>query len=443
MSTQDELARTAERLRDALSAAADVMAECDATAVITPVPQRPGRPRRVRVWLIPLAGAACVVAVIAASVLLTTNLARTSSSASQLRTRSASQPANPGFSICEPLPAAGPATALPRFYVTTNVAARQIQLQVRRTSDCAITAVVPLPAGWLLTGGISATANDRTFFAAAFSAKSCPVQAGAGGIPLTPHDTRFFRFAVNDQGRAGRLTVVGPPVAGIVGPIAVSPDGSRIAFNAANTSFVGPGKGCAGGVGSGAAVSVIDLATGKIRTWQTLEMPPAPAGTSVTPGAVSWMANGRTLAVSYVWPTSESGPQLSVAVAALDTTSGGGSLQAHSRVLWSQPQKCVFCVQEALISPDGRSLTATAIQHTAQGYRGALLRIALPSGRYRVLYESPAGTSSLLTFTQDGSGQHVILVSGSQAGWIRAGKLVLLGAPGGALEFFPGITIAW
>ncbi len=155
------------------------------------------------------------------------------------------------------------------------------------------------------------------------------------------------------------------------------------------------------------------------------------------------MANGRTLAVSYVWPTSESGPQLSVAVAALDTTSGGGSLQAHSRVLWSQPKKCVSCVQEALISPDGKSLTATAIQQTAYGDRGALLRIALPSGRSRVLYESPAGTNGLSAFTQDGPGQHVIVVSGSEVGWISAGKLVSLQAPGGALDFFPGITIAW
>jgi hypothetical protein len=436
MITQDELARTAERLRDALTAAADVMAELDAAEAVTPVPQRPGTSRRARAWLIPLAAAACVVAVIAASVLLTRNLARPSSSASQ--------PAYPGSSVCEPLPAAGPGTAVPRFYVTTDVAARQIQLQVRRTSDCAITAVVPLPAGWLLTGGISATAGDRTFFAAAFSAKSCPVQAGAGGISVAAHETRFFRFAVNDQGRAGRLTVVGPPVAGLVGPIAVSPDGSRIAFNASNTSFVGPGKACASGQAEGGAViRVIDLATGKIRTWQAMGMPPAPAGTGVTPGAVSWMANGRTLAVSYVWPTSASGPQESVAVAALDTTSGGGSLQAHSHVLWSQPQNCVFCVQEALISPDGKSLTATATQQTAHGYRGALLRIALPSGRYQVLYESPAGTNGLPTLTQDGTGQHVILVSGSEVGWIRAGKLVLLQAPGSALEFFPGITIAW
>jgi hypothetical protein len=155
------------------------------------------------------------------------------------------------------------------------------------------------------------------------------------------------------------------------------------------------------------------------------------------------MADGRTLAVSYVWPTSPSGPQLSMAVAALDTTSGGGSLQAHSHVLWNQPQKCVFCVEEALISPDGKSLTATATQQTSHGYRNALLRIALPSGRYRVLYESPAETNSTSFFTQDGSGQHVILVSGSQPGWIRAGKLVLLRAPGSALESFPGISIAW
>jgi hypothetical protein len=45
--------------------------------------------------------------------------------------------------------------------------------------------------------------------------------------------------------------------------------------------------------------------------------------------------------------------------------------------------------------------------------------------------------------TQDGSGQHVIFVSGSRAGRIRAGKLVFLRAPGSALQFFPGITIAW
>jgi sigma-70-like protein len=161
-------------------------------------------------------------------------------------------------------------------------------------------------------------------------------------------------------------------LAGTVGPIAVSQDGSRIAFNAANRSFVGPGGICAGGTGGGAAVSVIDLASGKSRTWQMTGMPPTPAGTGVTPGAVSWMADGRTLAVSYVWPASTSGPQLSVAVAALDTTtdSCGSSL----RVLWSQTKKCVLCVQEALISPDGNRLTATATQQTAHGYRAALLR---------------------------------------------------------------------
>lgn len=426
MTSQDELARTAERLRDALTAAADVMAESGAAAV-TPVPQRPGRLRRAREWLIPLAAAAAVVAVIAASVLLSTHPSRTSSPPSQ--------PVYPGFSVCEPPPAAGPGTAPPRFYVAANVGVRQIQLQVRRTSDCAITAVVPLPAGWLLTGGIAATADNRTFFAAAFSAKSCPVQSGASGLSSAPHETRFFRFAVDDQGRAGPLVMVGPPVTGLVGPMAVSPDGSRIAFNAADANFAGPGRGCAGGEAGGAGISVVDLVTGKIRTWQL----PDHGGTSVTPHEVSWMADGRTLAVSYVWPTSESGPQLAIAVAALDTNSGGDSLH----VLWSQ-QTCVLCVLQALISPDGKSITAAATQQTAHGYRNALLRIALPSGRYRVLYESPAEPDSAPTFTQDGSGQHAIFVSGSQAGWITAGQLVLLQVPASTLQFSYALaTIAW
>jgi hypothetical protein len=111
-------------------------------------------------------------------------------------------------------------------------------------------------------------------------------------------------------------------------------------------------------------------------------------------------------------------------------------------VLWSQTKKCVLCVQEALISPDGNRLTATATQQTAHGYRAALLRVALPWGWYRVLYESPAGKNALPTFTQDGSGQHVIIASGSQTGWIRAGELIFLRAPASTPDFFPGITIA-
>ena len=58
MTTQDELAQTAERLRDALTAAADVMAESGAAEDVTPGPQRPGRLRRARAWLIPLTAAA-------------------------------------------------------------------------------------------------------------------------------------------------------------------------------------------------------------------------------------------------------------------------------------------------------------------------------------------------------------------------------------------------
>src|SRR5262249_16339977 len=62
----------------------------------------------------------------------------------------------------------------------------------------------------------------------------------------------------------------------------------------------------------------------------------------------------------------------------------------------------------------------------------------------RPLRVSRGANSTSITFTQDGSGQHVIVVSGAQAGSIRAGTLVLLRAPGSALQFSFGITtIAW
>jgi hypothetical protein len=103
-----------------------------------------------------------------------------------------------------------------------------------------------------------------------------------------------------------------------------------------------------------------------------------------------------------------------------------------------------LCVQEALISPDGKSLTAIATQQTANSYRSELLRIALPSGRSSVLFETLGETTQITNFIQDGSGQHVIVVSGSQAAWIRAGQLAFLKAPASTVQlFFEIATIAW
>ena len=132
-----------------------------------------------------------------------------------------------------------------------------------------------------------------------------------------------------------------------------------------------------------------------------------------------------------------------MAVAALDTTSGGGSLQAHSHVLWNEPQKCSLRAggadQPRREEPHGDRDPAdrawrpqcAAADHAPVG--------AIPCP----VSVSRGDELDLTFFTQDGSGQHVIVVSGTQAGWIRAGKLVLLRAPGSALESFLGISIAW
>jgi len=164
-----------------------------------------------------------------------------------------------------------------------------------------------------------------------------------------------------------------------------------------------------------------------------------PARVTTQIGAMSWTANGRTLVADYLWQPVEGSADLSVL--GLDTTSSGGSLQAHSHLLFSQGDRCTVCLFTALISSDGSTLTAVALSpvppsqsHGSQAslYRESVLQLSLVTGQPSgILYSSApfAGgyTGLVPVLSGDEQAQQWFLVEDpDQFGWVSGGKLVTL-----------------
>jgi hypothetical protein len=471
MIPQEEMTRTADRLTDALTAAAAIMMPAEAAGVMvpgeapggtggtaterarahrSPIP-RPvgsggsgrGRMGRLRGWLVPVGAAASVTAVIVTAVILAgqpgTGPAPGTVPASGPGPGPAPAPASvgPGITSLAGVPSEpGTGTPTPTFYVTvvSNGLSRNgnelLTVQVRRTSDGQLTATVPtlsaVPADWTLNWSVSATPDDRTFVIAAASNIVCPSS--------TPPQTRFYRFNVTSAGQVTGLRAVGQPVTGeAVSEFAVSPDGTRVAYAE---------QGCAGPASAASApgvIHVMNLTSGAVRSWHSTVSAATPARVTTQIGALSWMANGRTLVADYQWKAVENPADL--AVLGLDTTSSGGSLQAHSQLLFSQGDRCTVCVYTALTSSDGSALTAVAVSPVpasqSHGSRSPLLResvlqLSLATGQPTgILYTSApfAGSYEGLVpaLYGDGQAQHWFLVlDPEQFGWVSGGKLVPL-----------------
>jgi hypothetical protein len=407
MTSQDETERTAARLKAALSAAADVM-------VVHDVPERQ-RVKRARRWLSPLAAAASIVIIVLASV-IAAHLA--SPAGSHGTTGTMAQAPRPEFYMTATYPASGP-----------NV----LRLQVRRTAGGAVTASTSIPAanmGW--GNNITAAASDRAFFIGYY-----PCRSTAAAV------TTFYRITVTGSGRISGIAAVGRPVQGMLTYLAVSPDGSQLAYTAL------PGI-CGAGTGlrspAAGAVSILDLSTGAVRTWQNTTV-------HDTVGGLSWAPDGRTLIIDEHSQLPR-GPGLTVL--GLNTAGSGGSLQADGTTLLRQNQNCSTCVAAALAGPDG---SLTALEFRAAGQQTRVLVASIPPAAgsaqtvlYSGLSERPmaisAGSTGLFA---DPSGQWVLLwptmgVSSPlhhqvvvAAGWISGGRLHPL--PGVGTVFPQGI--AW
>jgi hypothetical protein len=396
---------------------------------------------RLRAWLVPVGAAAGVTAIILAAVTLAsrpgpvpargTGPGQAPASAGSGITSLAGVPSDPGTR-----------TPPPPFYVTivgmglSRDGRELMTVQVRRTSDGQLIGTVRgLPAGWILGRSVSVTADDRTFTVAAETPTVCPSS--------TATRTRFYQFSVTSAGHVTGLRAVGEPVTGEpVSEFAASPDGTKVAYAE---------QGCPAALSAASyagVIHVMDVTSGAVRSWHNTVSAATPARVTSQIGALSWTANGRTLVADYLWELPEG--SLDLAVLGLDATGSGGSLQAHSHLLFSQGARCTVCVYTALISSDGSTLTVAAASSVPPvpsrpgmpRYRLWVLQLSLateqPSG---ILYRSAASNGAyndgglVPMLSADGQAQHWLLWDDpEQFGWISGGKLVPLPmAPAGVL----------
>jgi hypothetical protein len=450
MIAQEEMTETADRLTDALTAAAAIMRPDETRALSSPVPGRLAspvsgpvrrRPGRLRAWLVPVGAAASVVAIILAAV----SLAGHPGKIPAPRTGPGQAPAGagPGITSLAGVPSvSGTRTPPPRFYVIivgkgiTRSGDELMAVQVRRTSDGQVTGTMPaLPAGWILGRQISVTADDRTFTVAAETQAVCPSS--------TATRTRFYQFKVTSTGHITGVRAVGKLVTGDpVSEFAASPDGTEVAYAQ---------QGCAEAASPALNVGVIhimNVTSGAVRSWHSTVSAATPARVTTQIEAMSWTADGRTLAADYLWKLPEG--SLDLAVLGLDATSSGGSLQAHSHLLFSQSARCPVCVYTAVINPDGSTLTAAVAspvpplpsQPGMPRYRLSVLRLAVATGKPTgILYRSAPSNGTyndgglVPVLSADGQGQHWILWNDPEGfGWISGGKLIPFPrAPSGVL----------
>jgi hypothetical protein len=263
----------------------------------------PAGRRRWAVWLAPLAAAASVVAVVAASLAIS----------SALRT---------GHRASGP---AGPFAGVPPYYVVLagkNPSPAVIQRQhaeIRATASGTVLSRVAPPPPYNTFTAVAA-GNDHTFVLAAEKWK---VTRKDGGTIYQSTAFKFFLLRLGISGHVKRLTplpVPPEPARAEVSGFALTPDSTKLAVALRG-----------GDGGPGPEIQVFSLPTGAERVWRW------PGGGPITNNAggegevLSWSADGNTLAFQQ-WVAGNI-----IHIRLLDTTTPGGSLKAASRLLLQWP----------------------------------------------------------------------------------------------------------
>jgi hypothetical protein len=366
-----------------------------------PGPVGPGRRRWIG-WAAPLAAAALVLAVVAAS------LAVVHGGSGRTTSKPASRAAVPPYYVALTAP------AYPGEYDGNATAA-----EIRATATGAVLAKVVPPKPYIHFAGVTAAADHRTFVLVAEEKSRPPVQRPKPGEGPHPYyqPSRFYLLRFDPgTGRASlrALPVTFIPANAEVHDMALSPDGTSLAADIGR-DYVG------------SHLIVFDLATGTERAWSFKSCARCNPGSGglgfggTNVDALSWTADGKH--VAFVGPNRAGWPAHST-VRLLDVTLPGSDLLADSRPIASPPpgtQLNDVSWRGAIITPDGR--TVVIVEEDASNsaplkVRDRLLKISVATGRVTVVNDLNvlAGYLYEQVMYSDASGS-VLVVSGARKGW--------------------------
>jgi hypothetical protein len=305
---------------------------------IRPLPMPPARKRSRAVrWLAPVAAVAAVIGVIAGVSLVDRSPGQ----------RSASREA-PG--------------RMPPYYVIirNGHAGLPVTVIVRASATGRVLGTLRVP--FRLPGGaqdIMGTADGRTF--------------------VINDGNSLYRLRLAADGRPtplARLRVTVP----IVDDVALSPDGSTIAFD--SQTCTGTQDAC-----QYSAIRVVSLATGATRTWSTHV--PVQAGSMW----ISWDGNDHVL---FSWAGVGAPPARRSGYRLLDVSARGGNLLgARALPLPPLPVFDGYSIpQPAFVTPDGRAVITTTLSEVGSGQSPTVIM---------KIVERSAGTGRLLRVLHEAS----------------------------------------
>jgi WD40 repeat protein len=420
------MTRTEERLRDALGAAAARVRDdrlrplpAPETAETAKTPETTPRRhtlRRHMGWLGPAAAAMSVLLIVA--------LALTVTGHSHKATPPVSYPALPaGF---------------PKYFAqiagpSQTPSPSQLDVVIRSTSTGAEVTRAPVPniQGWRLTPQAVAAAPDgRTFY----------IAYQAVDLQKNTSQTWIYQLTFTHGGSSNSLEwIKGDPFPGSGllangGSMAVSPDGTKLAFTGATQQQDGqswPDD-----------ISVVDLRTGAGGMWRVGLS--RPGQTFAIPG-ISWTSDGRSLVFRAVWchPIPNSDVCLDdpgqpgyrgAQVRSLDVETSGGTLD-HGSTLRLSPSARYPVIADAVAGPGG-GLILAVLSGPADAATLTVERVDAAGKRLGVLYRSTAygtvGLPASVTLTPDSTRRYLLLTynspNGLVSGWIDHGKLRFLPA---------------
>jgi hypothetical protein len=354
-------------------------------------------------WAAPLAAAALVLAVVAASLAVV----RGGSG------RTTSKPAVPA--AVPPYYVALTAPAYPDVYDGNATVA-----EVRATATGAVLAKVVPPKPYVHFAGVTAAADHRTFVLVAEEKSHPPAQQPKPGEGPHPYyqPSRFYLLRFDPgTGRVSLRALPGTfiPANAEVRDMALSPDGTSLAADIDSQGL------------AGSHLLVFDLPTGTERAWSFKTCAACnPSGGGLgfggtVPDALSWTADGKHLA--FVGPDRAGWPSHST-VRLLDVTLPGSNLLANSRPVAGPPpgdQLNDVSWRGAIITPDGR--TVVIVEELASDsapikVRDRLLKISVATGRVTVVNDLNilAGYQYEQVMYSSASGS-VLVVSGARKGW--------------------------